>query len=172
MNVRDLVPFARKPERDQTALQTLGGEPSLFSLHREMDRLFDEALRGFGAPSLFGRTAAWPQVEVEETDSEYRIHAELPGLDDKDVEVLMQDGVLTIRGEKRAETEDRRRAFSERVYGRFERRLALDGVDEDRVQARFRKGVLTVTAPKSQEGRERVRRIPINAQSSDQPSTH
>ncbi|HEX5263475.1 MAG TPA: Hsp20/alpha crystallin family protein, partial [Phenylobacterium sp.] len=76
--------------------------------------------------------------------------------------VLMQDGVLVIRGEKRAETEDRHRAFSERVYGRFERRLSLEGVDEDRMQARFNKGVLTVSAPKSNEG-ERVKRIPINA---------
>ena len=100
---------------------------------------------------------------MEETDSEYRIHAELPGLDDKDVEVLLQDGALIIRGEKRVQTEDRHRVFSERFYGRFERRLALEGVDEDRMQARFHKGVLTVIAPKSDEGRERIRRIPINA---------
>lgn len=161
MNVRDLVPWGHKPERSQTALET-AGEPSLFSLHREMDRLFDDMLRGFG-PDLLSRRPGWPQLEVEETESEYRVHAELPGLDDKDVEVLMQDGVLVIRGEKRVETEDRHRAFSERFYGRFERRLALEGADEDRVQARFHKGVLTVTAPKSNEGRDRVKRIPINA---------
>jgi HSP20 family protein len=75
----------------------------------------------------------------------------------------MQDGVLTIRGEKRAQTQDRRRAFSERFYGLFERRLTLEGVDEDRMRARYHKGVLTVTAPKSDEGRERIKRIPINA---------
>jgi HSP20 family protein len=163
MNVRDLVPWSHRPEGSQSAVETRPAEPSLFSLHREMNRLFDDMLHGFSAPSLLNRGAGWPQLEVEETESEYRIHAELPGLDDKDVEVFTQGDVLLIRGEKRVETEDRHRAFSERFYGRFERRLALDGVDEDRVEARFHKGVLTVTAPKSDEGRERIKRIPINA---------
>ena len=119
MNVRDLVPWVNRPERSQQALETRAGEPSLFTFHREMDRLFDDMLQGFAGPGFPSRRPGWPQVEVEETESEYRIHAELPGLDEKDVEVLMQDGVLVIRGEKRAETEDRHRAFSERVYGRF-----------------------------------------------------
>src|SRR6185312_2925104 len=163
MNVRDLVPWVNRPDRSQQALETRAGEPSLFTFHREMDRLFDDMLQGFAGPGFMSRRPGWPQVEVEETESEYRIHAELPGLDEKDVEVLMQDGVLVIRGEKRAETEDRHRAFSERVYGRFERRLSLEGVDEDRMQARFNKGVLTVSAPKSNEGREHAKRIPINA---------
>ncbi len=160
MNVRDLVPWGHR-ERSQTDARPT--EPSLFSLHREMDRLFDDMLHGFAGTDPAGRRTGWPQLEVEETESEYRIHVDLPGLDDKDVEVFMQDGVLTIRGEKRAQTEDRRRAFSERFYGFFDRRLALEGVDEDRMQARFHKGVLTVTAPKSAEGRERIKRIPINA---------
>lgn len=167
MNVRDLVPWGHKPERMQPALETRLTQPSLFSLHREMDRLFDDILQGFGGPGLVARREGFPQLEVEETDTEYRIHAELPGLDDKDVEVLLQDDALIIRGEKRTQTEDRHRAFSERFYGRFERRLALEGVDEDRMQARFHKGVLTVIAPKSDEGRERIKRIPINA-----PTTH
>ena len=99
---------------------------------------------------------------MEEANTEYRVSAELPGLDEKDVEVLVQDGVLILRGEKRAASEDRSRAFSERVYGRFERRLALEGIDEERLQAKFRNGVLTVTAPKSAQSRERVKRIPID----------
>jgi HSP20 family protein len=163
MNVRDLVPWVHRPERNQQGLETRPAEQSLFSLHREMDRLFDDMLHGFPGPALANRRAGWPQLEVEDTESEYRIHADLPGLDDKDVEVFMQDGVLTIRGEKRSQTDDRRRAFSERFYGLFERRLMLEGVDADRMQARFDKGVLTVTAPKSDEGRERIKRIPINA---------
>lgn len=167
MNVRDLVPWGHKPDRERNALEVSDQEPSLFSLHRDMDRLFDDMLRGFGAQGLFDRRRPWPRLEVEESDAEYRIHAELPGLDEKDVEVLMKDGELIIRGEKRAETEDRHRTFSERYYGHFERRLTLDGVDEDRVQARFGKGVLTVTAPKSEQDRRRVTRIPINA-----PTTH
>jgi HSP20 family protein len=162
MNVRDLVPWTRKSEAERLPALTSSAESPIFTLHREMSRLFDDVFRSFDAPWQ-GRLA-WPQVEVEETDAEYRIHAELAGLDEKDVEVLVQDGVLVIRGEKRAETEDRRRAFSERFYGRFERRFGLEGVDEAKIQASFRKGVLTITAPKSSENSARVKRIPINAQ--------
>lgn len=161
MNVRDLVPWNRNTERNRSVLPAPSEHPVL-SLHREMNRLFDDVFRGFDTPTLWGTRGAWPQIEVEDADTEYRVSAELPGLDEKDVEVLMQDGVLILRGEKRAETEDRSRAFSERVYGRFERHLAFDGIDEDRIQAKFRNGVLTVTAPKSAQSRERVKRITIN----------
>jgi len=163
MNVRDLVPWSRANDRDRSlpAAQEATASP-LFTLHREMNRLFDDVLRGFDAPGLWGGAAAWPQLEVQDADTEFRVTAELPGLEDKDVEVLFEDGVLTLRGEKRAETKDRSRAFSERVYGRFERRLSLGDIDEDRIQAKFRNGVLTVTAPKSEQRQSRVKRIPIN----------
>jgi HSP20 family protein len=161
MNVRDLVPWNRNAERSRPALPAASDNP-MFTLHREMNRLFDDVFRGFDMPVFSGLNGAWPLIEVEDADAEYRVSAELPGLEEKDVEVLVQDGVLILRGEKRAESEDRSRAFSERVYGRFERRLALDGIDEDRIQAKFRNGVLTVIAPKSARSRERVKRIAIN----------
>jgi HSP20 family protein len=162
MNVRDLVPWTRDNDRERNlpVTQDAGSSP-LFTLHREMNRLFDDVFRGFDTPRLWGG-GAWPQLEVQDTDKEYRVTAELPGLEEKDVEVLFEDGVLVLRGEKRAETEERARAFSERVYGRFERRLTLGDIDEDRIQARFRNGVLTVTAPKSPQSQARVKRIPIN----------
>ena len=165
MNVRDLVPWTRANDRGRNlpASQESSANP-LLTLHREMNRLFDDVFRGFDTPGLWGGNIAWPQLEVQEADSEYRVTVELPGLEEKDVEVLFEDGVLILRGEKRAETEDRSRAFSERVYGRFERRLALGDIDENRVQARFRNGILTVTAPKSEQSRSRVKRIAINAQ--------
>jgi len=164
MNVRDLVPWPRTNDRDRNlpAARDVAASP-LFTLHREMNRLFDDVFRGFDTPALWGGQGAWPQLEVQDGESEYRVTAELPGLEEKDVEVLFEDGVLILRGEKRAETEDRGRAFSERVYGRFERRLALGDVDEERIQARFRNGVLTVTAPKSEQSQSRVKRIAINA---------
>ena len=97
MNVRDLIHWGR--ETDQTPTAYRSGTPSPFlSLHRDMNRLFDEAFRDFGAPGLFGRTPAWPSVEVTETEKDVRIAAELPGLEEKDVEVLIEDGVLTLRG--------------------------------------------------------------------------
>lgn len=164
MNVRDLVPWTRSNDRDRNlpAAHEAAASP-FFTLHREMNRLFDDVFRGFDTPTLWADRGVWPQLEIEDADAEYRVTAELPGLEEKDVEVLFEDGVLILRGEKRALTEDRSRAFSERVYGRFERRLALSDIDEDRIQARFRNGVLTVTAPKSEPSRSRAKRIPINA---------
>jgi len=168
MNVRDLAPWSRNNGRDRNLPATTGGSGSagtmspFLTLHREMNRLFDDVLKGFDAPSLWGG-AAWPQMEIEETDNQYKITAELPGLDEKDVELTVQDGVLVLRGEKRSETEDKARAVSERLYGRFELRIALDRIDEAKVQASFRNGLLTVTVPKSAEMGDEVKRIPINA---------
>ena len=85
----------------------------------------------------------------------------LPGLDEKDIDVHLADGGLTISGEKHAETEDKDRLFSERYYGRFLRRNPLEDVDENKVTASFKKGVLTVTLPKSALAVDRAKRIQI-----------
>ena len=138
------------------------------TLHREMNRLFDDVSRTFdvaplGTLSGVGRMAGWPSVEVSETDKDLRISAELPGLEEKDVEVLIGDGVLTLRGEKKSEIEDKDRAFSERSYGRFERHIPLAwNVEEDKIDASFKNGVLTVTMPKAPESRPNMKRIAIN----------
>ena len=150
--------------------QRPGPQPSRLERAERLDRHLapgDESsvrrlFRGFDTPALWGGRAAWPRLEVEEGDTEYRVTAELPGLDEKDVEVLVHEGVLVLRGEKRVENEDRARAYIERAYGRFERRIALEGADEANTQATFRNGVLAVTVPKSARNRERVKRIPIN----------
>src|SRR3546814_5339123 len=90
-----------------------------------------------------------------ETDKEIRVTAELPGLDEKDVEITVEDGALTLRGEKRSEVEDKDRGYSELSYGRFERRIGLPkGVDRDQANATFRNGVLTVTLPKTEAANE------------------
>jgi HSP20 family protein len=99
---------------------------------------------------------------VSENDKEVRVTAELPGLDEKDVEVQLSNGVLAIRGEKKTETEDRSRLFSERFYGRFERRIPVDDIDEDKVSASFRNGELVITLPRSAEAQRHVKRIAIN----------
>ena len=91
-----------------------------------------------------------------------RVTAELPGLEEKDVEVQLTNGVLAIKGEKRTETEDNDRLFSERFYGRFERRIPVDDIDEDKVNASFGNGVLVVTLPRSAEAQRNVKRIAIN----------
>jgi HSP20 family protein len=128
-----------------------------------MNRLFDDMFRGFDDSRLWGGRGGWPSIDVEETDKEYRVTAELPGLEERDVEVLLQDGLLTVRGEKKIETEARNRTYSERYYGRFERQITLDrDVDDSAVTATFKNGVLTVRVPKSAQAVERAKRIPIN----------
>ena len=164
MAMRDLIPWGRQESTSPALYRDEQGSPFL-SLRREMDRLFDDFFRSPVPGSRLGGSAmAWPSLEVSETDQEVRIAAELPGMNEKDVELTVKDGMLTLRGEKKSEHEDKERGWSERSYGRFERRIALpDGVEEDRCEATFRDGLLTVTVPKSEESR-RSRRIPINAE--------
>jgi HSP20 family protein len=76
---------------------------SFFALHDQIDRVFDEFTRGFGLPSFGERSAGWPSVEVKEDQKQMCVEAELPGLDKDDIEVVLTDNVLTIRGEKRVE---------------------------------------------------------------------
>jgi len=164
MNVRDLVPWSRGDRERSPATRSDSLSP-VVSLHREMNRLFDEVFRGFDDSRLWGGRGAWPSVDVEETEKEYRVTAELPGLEERDVEVLLQDGLLTVRGEKKLETDARDRSYSERFYGRFERQITLDrDVDDGAVNATFKNGVLTVTVPKNARAGERTKRIPINVE--------
>ncbi|MDX8448106.1 Hsp20/alpha crystallin family protein [Mesorhizobium captivum] len=166
MAIRDLIPWAREGNQAPGFYRDNDRDPFM-ALHREMNRLFDDAFRGFGSrmPSLgesFGGRSGWPSVEISDTDSEVRIMAEMPGMEEKDVELMLDDGVLTLRGEKKSETEDKDRQFSERFYGRFERRIPLGTeVEEDKVRADFHNGVLTVTLPKTQRAQTKARRIPI-----------
>jgi HSP20 family protein len=167
MNMRDIIPWSRSSQ-PLARYGDLDQHP-LLSLHREMNRLFDDVFRGFDAPAAFGRLpfgAAWPKLEVSDNDKEIRVTAEIPGLEQKDIEVLLEDGSLILRGERTSETSDKDRQFSERFYGRFERRIPLDTpVAEDKVAAAFKNGVLTVTLPKTEPVAAKSKRIAINGQS-------
>lgn len=167
MAIRDLIPWGRQESQVPARTdQSADHNHPLLSLHRDVNRLFDDVFRGFGVPTLSGwsRALEWPSVELSETDKEVRVTAELPGLDEKDVDISVHDNVLSIRGEKRAETEDKERGYSERSYGRFERHIELPrGVEQDRASATFKKGVLTIVLPRSADAIESRRSIPINA---------
>jgi HSP20 family protein len=170
MAVRDLIPWGRDRASPPGPVQGSEVNPFL-TLHREMNRLFDEVFNRFegGMPSLFNRMpgwsgGSWPSLELNASESEVRVSAELPGMDEKDIEILIDEDVLTIRGEKKSETEDKARQFSERTYGRFERVVALPfAVEEDKAEASFKNGVLTVTLPKSPKAQDKAKRIAINA---------
>jgi HSP20 family protein len=164
MAIKDLIPW-NNTNREISTRRGNDVHPFL-ALHREMNRVFDDVFRGFDlAP--FGSFRAsegldWPNIDVDETETDIRVTAELPGLEEKDISLEIANGMLLISGEKISETEDRDRRFSERYYGRFERRIPLDHVEQDKASASFKNGVLTVTVPKSREARADVRRIAIN----------
>lgn len=164
MAIGDLIPWTRG--RDVSVRR--GEDHPFLTLHREMNRLFDDVFRGFDltpfGPDRFSDRpgGGWPSVEVSQTDKEIKVTAELPGLDEKDVKVELVNGVLAIAGEKKTETEDKDRLFSERYYGRFERRIPVEDVDEEKISAGFENGVLTVTLPKVAQAQSKVKRIAIN----------
>jgi HSP20 family protein len=162
MAFRDLIPWSK----NQELVQRGEHQSPFLTLHREMNRLFDDVFNGFGLPmrstALMEGRFSWPRVELAETDNALKVTAELPGMEEKDVEVELADGVLIIRGEKKVENDGNGKLFSERYYGSFERHIPLDGVQEDKVEANFKNGVLTVTLPKSEDARPRAKRIAIN----------
>lgn len=152
------------------------GTPDVWrSFRSEMDRLFDRF--GFPSwpsfptfpslPSLFDKpTFSFnvPAVDVSEDDKVYKIAAELPGLDEKDIEVTMAGDVLVIKGEKHQEKQEKGKNtyVSERSYGSFQRAFTLpDGVDRNKIAADFSKGVLTVTLPKSPEAQKQQKKIDV-----------
>ncbi len=121
--------------------------PAFSTLQREIDRLFDDFGRGFDRFT----TVQFPKMDIAESDGEIEITAELPGLEEKDVNVSVADGSLTVSGEKRSETErkDKTYTVTERSYGAFSRTLPLPaGVDASAIKATINKGVLKVTVPK------------------------
>jgi len=164
------------PNTDIDVKKVQSTRASLFepwqSFRSEMDRLFDRVTKGFGPP-MFDRffdteralpALSLPAVDISEDDKAYTIAAELPGLEEKDVEVTTMGDTLILKGEKRQEKQqkDKNYYLSERSYGAFQRSFALpDSVDQNKIAASFAKGVLTVTLPKTAEARDQQRKIEV-----------
>jgi HSP20 family protein len=149
----------------------------LESLRQEVDRLFDE-FGGWNLPSrpswfdlwpTWHRTSALtvaPAIDIAEKDKAFEITAELPGMQDKDIVVTLANGVLTIKGEKKEETEEKKKDYylSERRYGAFERSFQVpETVDADSISAVFANGVLKLTLPKSQEAQKKQKKIEVKS---------
>lgn len=161
-------------EQDKTSVPTAPASRALdpFTAFRsEMDRVIDGFFGGrslfsmpaFGVPDLrMADVALVPQVDVKEDDKAIIVTAELPGMTEKDVEVTLDDGVLTLKGEKREEKTDAAKKLTERRYGRFLRSFRLpDGIEEAAITATVDKGVLHIVVPKNAKAAPKARSIPI-----------
>jgi HSP20 family protein len=140
----------------------------IFSVMRdEMDRMFERFEYGFPRwPTQLSRETSLtvPELDVRENANSIIVEAELPGVDEKDVSVTLSNGVLTIKGEKKLEKDEKNESYhlTERSYGSFERAIRLpDTVDDSQVEAKFDRGVLKVTAAKRPEAVKQERKIEI-----------
>ena len=136
--------------------------PSL-SLHKDMDRLFNGFFEDFSlSKSWMGRdrfTSFAPKLNVSEDHSSLEISVELPGMNEKDIEVSLEKSVLTIKGEKKVESENQEKSYHhmERSYGSFQRSIRIsDEVDPNKIDASFKEGVLVITLPKTEKEAARV----------------
>jgi len=158
--MRSLIPSfgSREPAKSDPFTQ----------LQHEVDRLFSEFSRGVPAMRwpFAGDGALSPTIDVSETDKALEVTAELPGVEEKDIDVTLSDGLLTIKAEKKAEKETKEKTYHlvERSYGAFRRTLSVPfDADPNKVEAQFEKGVLKVTLPKPPEVAKKARSIKIKA---------
>jgi len=175
--------MAKKPVKSETPAETAPAPRTgtqvhpLQQLREEMDQLFD----GFFSRSFFPRGGRdlwnWEPfralggdgrfvapIDLKESKTGYTLEAELPGMSEKDIELELHDGVLTLKGEKRSERDEKKDDYhvTERSFGSVRRTLRLpEGVEEDKISADFKNGVLTVTLPKSKEARQKARKIAV-----------
>jgi HSP20 family protein len=154
----------------------------LADLRDEIDRAFDRTLRGwprFGGwlsdwspfremDTIFGKQlfGKFPPTDIDESDKDYTVSVELPGLDAEDVDLAVTDDMLTIKGEKKSEREEEEKGYhlTERSYGSFERSFRLpEAVDAGKIDATFDKGVLKIVLPKRPEALKKARKITVTA---------
>jgi HSP20 family protein len=166
MRVKSLVPWSWDKEKTPF---NLGGGDIFETLQGEMNRMFDNFSRDLLDMSpLRGDRASRgnlvPRMDMTESDKEFQITAELPGVDEKDLEVRVSGDTLTIKGEKKSEKEDRSKDYyrMERAYGAFQRTIPLPSeVVSDKIEASFKRGVLTVRLPKNPQSQKDIRKIPV-----------
>jgi HSP20 family protein len=160
--VHDLIPFGSSnlTRRDDS------GFGSLRRLQREMDELFD--MFSGGSLQKQGEKTGFfaPMLDISEDDKGYHIEAEMPGVDEKNIDVNIADNVLTIKAEKRGQEKKEGKNYHriERSFGTFQRSVTLPPeIDEEKVRAQFKNGVLTIEVPKSEQKKEKTRRIEVKS---------
>ncbi|MGA1868006.1 MAG: Hsp20/alpha crystallin family protein [bacterium] len=166
MSIRDLVSWhGRKKE-----LAPQREHDPFYGLQREINRVFDRFFDGFDLfPSHFGEfgereSTFTPRIDIKEGKKDIKISAEMPGMDEKDIDVTLSDDSLVIKGEKKREIEDNKNGYyrMERSYGSFYRTIPLpDGIDKETAEASFKKGVLKITIPKTAKAIDSQKKIEI-----------
>jgi HSP20 family protein len=167
MNLGSLIPWR---DTNQSDANLDSYSDPFVSFRREVDRMFDDFFTATNRRGLQPWNAGWqaitPWIDIFEADKELVITAEVPGLDEKDFEVTLVGDLLTIKGEKKTEHEDRNGGayYVERRYGAFSRSLRLPfEAGDQQVEANYDRGVLIVRVPKPPEAQRHVRRIEVKA---------
>ena len=164
MTLKALNPFSKK----SVPVKRENENPFALS-HHGMDTLFDDFFRGFEIDPFFGRHTAGfsPKVDITESDKEIRVSAELPGINEKDIDITVNHDSLTIKGEKKEEKEDKGKDYyrMERSYGSFCRSIPIPvDIETGKVNASYKKGILTVKIPKSPKSIEEKRKITVKTE--------
>jgi HSP20 family protein len=166
MAITDIIPWNRNRAL-ATRRQDVADPFNM--LRRDIDRVFGDFLGDLRWPDRMNMLdrqmgSFMPEIDVKETDKEFRVTADLPGMDEKDLEVTFVEGALSIKGEKREEHEEEKGNMfhSERRYGAFERMIPLSSdIDLNKAKAAFKKGVLKITLPKTENARSNRKTIPV-----------
>lgn len=159
------------PVRYNTAQEEIGALTDLLRrFHNEVDHRFDRTFREFGFErpllSRMSNGMLKPTLDLGATDKEYTVTVEIPGVEEKDLRLEVDNNTMTIRGEKKQEKEEKKKNYyrQERFYGSFQRVLSLpEDADQDGIQATFKQGVLTVTMPRRAMPKPDVKEIPIRS---------
>ena len=168
----------RTDKKDAEMTAPRGGWTTFDNLRREIDRVFENFHMGWRFPlarpafdveRLLPRETTFaivPAVDVVEKEAAYEITAELPGMDNKDIELKLANDTLTIKGEKKDEKEEKEKDYylCERHYGAFQRAFRVpEGIDADKIVANFARGVLTVILPKTAQAQKAAKKIDVKA---------
>lgn len=163
MSITDLLPWKRE---NKSEIKKREASDPIDAFQRDMNRWFDEFFNPDFGLSRLSDESSWsgfvPSVDVSETDDEITVSADLPGLEKENIELQIQDNVLTIRGEREhhEETKERNVYRSERSYGTFHRSVRLPAeVDANKADAKYKNGVLTVKLPKPATSRQKKIRV-------------
>ncbi len=162
MDLRNLLPFSGKTS---TAEREESFHHPFAVMQREMNQLFERFFTDLDGDRLLGQTMGFtPKIDVAESDKEFLISAELPGMDEKDIDVTLAKDLVTIRGQKKVEQANGN-VHTERAFGSFSRTISLPReIDQEKAEAQIKQGVLTVRVPKTAQTQQATKKIKVRTE--------